>query len=97
MIKEEITTQEVTIKYKYCDDCKIEIKRSMTCSVAKCEICGKDLCDKCVGHEDYRTGDYRTVYCEKCWSIGETYRQKIEELELKIEDLNDEWINKCKL
>lgn len=97
MIKKEKTTKEITIKHKYCDDCGIKININMSYIATKCEICGKDLCYKCIGHEDYNSGDYRTVYCNKCWSIGEPYRQKIKELENKIDDLNDEWINKCKL
>jgi len=95
MIKEVKQTQEVTIKHKYCDDCGTEIKRDMACSVAKCEICGKDLCNKCIGHEANTMGDYREVYCKKCWEIGTEYRLKIEQLENEIENLSTEWHNQC--
>ena len=95
MIKEEKQTQEITIKHKYCDDCGIEIKIDMACSVAKCEICGKDLCNKCIGYEANTMGDYREVYCKKCWEIGTEYRLKIEQLENEIENLSDEWHNRC--
>ena len=96
MIKEVKQTQEITIKHKYCDDCGIEIKRGMACSVARCEICGKDLCEKCIGHEGYNMGDYREVYCKKCWELGTEYRTKIELLENEIETLSTEWHKRCR-
>ena len=58
-------------------------------------MCGKDLCDKCVAHEEYNAGDYRTVYCSKCWRIGIEYLEKIKILEDEIENLNTEWLRKC--
>jgi ribosomal protein L37AE/L43A len=60
MIKEIKTTKEVIVKHKFCDDCGIEIKRDMACSIARCEICGKDLCDKCIGHETL-LGNWKTL------------------------------------
>lgn len=95
MIKEVKETQEITIKHKYCDDCETEIKRGMACSVAMCEICGKDLCNKCIGHEANAMGDYREVYCKKCWKLGTEYRLKIKQLENEIENLLTEWHNQC--
>jgi hypothetical protein len=101
MIKEEKKTEikEVCVvtKHKFCDVCGDEIKIGMVCSVAKCEQCGKDLCNKCIGHEVEICSDYRReVYCEKCWDIGEPFRKEIEELEGTIERLNDEWLKLCK-
>jgi hypothetical protein len=96
MIKKETIIQEKIINHKFCDDCGSEIEIGMACSVARCEICGKDLCNKCLGHEDHSDGDYRTVYCKNCWTIGESYRTKIEYLENEIEKLYDEWHKKCK-
>jgi len=95
MIKEEKSTQEITIHHKYCDDCGVEIKRGMACSAAKCEMCGKDLCDKCVEHEDNGSGDYRIVYCSRCWRIGLEYFEKIKIYVDEIENLNTEWLRKC--
>lgn len=96
MIKKENITQEITIKHIFCDDCETEIKRTMQCEVAKCEICNKDLCNKCIGHED-DNGDYRIVYCKKCWQIGEKYRNLISTHESEIERLCQEWHDKCKI
>ena len=98
MIKEKKTTKEIITRHKYCDDCGKKIKhQSMMCSVAKCNTCGKDLCENCIGEEEDTSGDYRTVYCKSCWDIGEKYRSKIEEYEKAIGDLYEEWYNKCKL
>ena len=96
MIKETIIKQDVMIKQKFCDDCGMEVIMGMACSVAKCEICGKDLCDSCIGHEDYNWGDYRTVYCKTCWNIGTKYRESIQKLKDKIDNLNDVWYEKCR-
>jgi len=95
MIKKVETKKTIITNIILCDDCGIEIKRDMACSVARCEICGKDLCDKCIGHEADTIGDYREVYCKKCWDIGEKYRYKINELENSIDDLYSEWHENC--
>jgi len=95
MIEEIKETKEITIKRKYCDDCKTEISIGMACSVAKCEICGKDLCNSCIGYESHDMGDYRIVYCKKCWEFGTEYRKEIKILEEKIEYLNNLWVVRC--
>lgn len=95
MIKKVETTKTIITNIKLCDDCGIVIKKDMACSVAKCEICGKDLCNKCIGYEANSIGDYREVYCKKCWEIGTEYRLKIEQLENEIDDFHDEWYKKC--
>ena len=96
MIKEVEVTEKTIKRYKYCDDCGKKIERSMACSVATCKYCGKDLCDKCVAAEDSTMGDYRTVYCSKCYDIKTEYDKLIEPLENEIERLSDEMIDKCK-
>jgi hypothetical protein len=96
MIKEEQITEVTTVKHRYCDECGTRIRIGMACSRASCEICGKDLCDKCVGHEDHSYGDYRVVYCKRCWEVGEEYRTQILVHETEIDRLNDEWRDKCK-
>lgn len=95
MIKETTETMEYVIKHKYCDVCGKEINLGMACSVVKCEICHKDLCETCIGKETDTSGDYREVYCKTCWEIGKPYRQAIQEHENAIDKLNEEWSNKC--
>jgi predicted nucleic acid-binding Zn ribbon protein len=52
MIKEIKTQQEVIAQHKYCNVCGAEIAQGLACSNAPCEYCRKDLCEKCIGHED---------------------------------------------
>lgn len=97
MIKKEEVLIEDYVIHKYCDDCGVEIKIGLACSAAKCAYCGKDLCNKCVAHEDESWNDYRgTLWCKQCWKIGEEYRPKIDELQAEIERLYEEWQTKCK-
>jgi len=95
MYKTITVHKDVEETHKYCDVCGTEIHRHLACSVAKCECCGKDLCDKCVGHEGYASGDYRVVYCKKCWDIGDDYRAEIKYLETQIDQLYEEWKSRC--
>ena len=99
MYKETIVKKEIEFKnyQKFCDICSKEITIGLECSKAKCMYCKKDLCEDCVGHENDTHGDYRDIWCKKCWEIGEEYRPIIEELHKKIEVLNKEWQDKCKL
>lgn len=95
MIKEEKIMKE-DIKYrKFCDICGDEVTIGLLCCKAQCAICGRDLCEKCIGYEDTIWGDYRTVYCSDCWSTGEKYREKIEELESEVDQLHDKWYKEC--
>jgi len=80
----------------YCDDCGKKIHWDLQCSVSICEYCGKDLCEKCIAIEKPTGGDYREVYCEKCWNIAKSYHKKIEELEDQIDDLYVECEKICK-
>ncbi len=96
MIEETKTQEEVIKRHKFCDVCGNEISSTMACSRAVCECCGKDLCEKCIGHEDSSCGDYRIVYCKRCWEIGEPYRAVIDELENRIECGYADWQNACR-
>jgi hypothetical protein len=96
MVKEEKILTQTTKYRKYCDDCGKEITRGLACSVALCEYCKKDLCEKCIGYEEETWGDFRTVYCKTCWELGNEYRPKIEELHNEIDKLYKEWQDKCK-
>ena len=96
MIKEENIIQETTTKiiYRFCDDCNAPLK-PIRSDGSICNICGRDLCHQCIGHEDY-SGDYSYVYCKSCWTtIGGKYRNEILGLENQIDLLTDEWHLKC--
>lgn len=97
MIKEVKVQKEVVEHHKFCDKCGREIKTGLGCTAAKCMYCKKDLCEKCIAHEDSSPSTYRIVYCKNCWDIGKQYRPAIEELSSKIGDLYKEWRDKCKI
>lgn len=90
-----ITTKEVEERYKFCDVWGTEIHIGLTCGVARCEYCKKDLCEECIGHEEGTLGDYRSVYCKKCWDIGTKYRTELEKLEYEVEQLYKKWKDEC--
>ena len=96
MIKEEKITKIIIEKRRYCDDCGKELFHSLACSKTICEYCKKDLCGKCIGHEDHSGGDYRIVFCKTCWDLGNKYRPKITKLSNEIDRLYIEWQTKCK-
>ena len=96
VVKISKTTKEVNERHKFCDICGIEISIGLACSAAKCMYCGKDLCEKHIGHEENTYGDYRTVYCENCWKLGELYRPRIEKLQDEIARLYKRWQDDCK-
>ena len=95
MIREEILIERVVKKTEICDVCGNEIHGDLACSVAKCEQCGKDLCEKCIGHENGTMGDYREVYCKSCWDIGTKYLNRIQILENEIENIYYCWEQAC--
>jgi len=87
---------EVSRYDKICDICQVKIKQDMACSTARCEYCGKDLCEKCIGVEKNTTGDYREVYCGRCAVILSKYQPLIDKLEAEVERLYDECIRECR-
>jgi methionyl-tRNA synthetase len=94
MIKTFTVTKEFQHSKVYCDYCGQEITtryRSHTC-----EICRKDICPKCEGHEDDFGGDHPDVWCKRCWDIGTIYRAEIKNLEDKIEEVRKMWEARCK-
>ena len=97
MVYKEIKVmKEVIEQHRYCDVCGDEINISLTCNFIRCMYCGKDLCDKCISHEENNYGSHRIVYCKKCWDLGEGILGKIEKLHNKIESLYQEWQDLCK-
>lgn len=97
MWTEEKVQTDTTVRHKFCDVCGEELHIGLACSAAKCMYCGKDLCEKCIGNEEETGGDYRIVYCKKCWELGELYRPTIEAHQHSVEKLYKEWQDKCKL
>jgi hypothetical protein len=95
MIKEREVKQTTKIKEKFCDDCGTKLTHRMYCSYAVCEICGVDLCDKCIGHEDNTMGDYRVVYCKYCWTLYEPVKQILIERGKEDDIIIDECKEKC--
>jgi hypothetical protein len=95
MIKTIKKKEEIEYNEKYCDECGAKIRIGLACCSARCEKCNKDLCEKCVGHEESTYGDYREVYCKSCWAIGKEYVSKIELLRDDIGKLYEEWKIKC--
>jgi hypothetical protein len=91
-------TQYVTQKKRIviCDDCGKTIKHDLACSVATCEICGADLCEKCIGLEVPTMGDYREVYCFGCHWLIKDNNKEILELRQKADDLEENLFNACK-
>ena len=98
MIKEtkKIVATEWTEKHKYCDVCQTEVEIGLSSFKAVCNYCKKDLCEKCIKHEEETWGDYRIVYCEECWGKGYKYRPDIGEHQDEIRRLYKEWQNECK-
>lgn len=86
---QETVTKKTVMRF--CDDCHTPIDWHLQCSVAKCEICGADLCDTHVAHENSTGGDYREVYCKTCWDIGKPFRKKIDILENREYQLGKDW------
>ena len=96
MIKETKVLKESAEKHKFCDVCGVEINIGLSCSAAHCMYCRKDLCEKCIGHEEDDVSDWRMCWCKRCWDIGENYRPLIENLNTHIKVLYKEWQSKCK-
>jgi len=83
---------------RFCDICGRELSQSLKCSFARCMICGRDLCDDCIGKEDNESpGDYRIVWCKSCWEIGAPYRVQIDTLAAELNRVNKAWQEKAKL
>ena len=90
MIKETERTETIIEKHRYCDICEARAK-------THCCKCNKDICNKCVAHEDYDWGDHRgDCYCDTCWQKGTPIREKITKLEQQIDELHEQWNRECR-
>lgn len=95
MIKETKTEvkKEIIDRHVFCDICNNEISSIYG---DRCLLCDKDLCHKCIAHENDCNGDNRPdVWCKKCWDLGEPFRIEIEKLEKQIEELTLKWHLLC--
>lgn len=96
VIKTLKAIKEVDERHKFCDVCGKELDMNLACYSAKCMYCGKDLCEEHIGHEEDTSGDYRVVYCENCWQLGELYRPRIEKLQNEVARLYKRWQDDCR-
>jgi hypothetical protein len=74
-------TRAIKETYRTCDLCD-----SGDMTERACSICHRDLCKSCRVFDDRDDGDYPDLYCSQCWKIGETYRERIEELQRDCDD-----------
>lgn len=88
--------KEIREPHRYCDICGKEINIEHVFNTARCMYCGKDLCEECIGNEENTYNDSRIVYCNNCWNLGESYRPEIDELNIRLKQLYQEWQDKCK-
>ena len=97
MYKMTTANKEVSVTKKYCDVCGTELYMGSACSASaiKCDICMKDLCEGCIGHEEATSGDSRHGYCERCWEIGIEYLKEIEKHSNEIDKLHSKWDEEC--
>lgn len=93
IMRKEIKEQrEVITKIVFtCDFCNEQLKFGRNV----CAMCGKDICEKCIGKTEDELGDYPTHYCKSCWEKGKPYKEKIQKLQEEIDKLEDEWLVKC--
>lgn len=88
-MKKEMVKEVLQSEY-FCDICGKKMDRLHHCS-----ICKKHICHCCVGHVDETIGDYPEWYCKPCWDTGQPYRENINQLEVRIDELYDEWYGRC--
>lgn len=86
----EIEDKETIIT---CDICG-----SRTYHERHCKVCQRDICDV---HSRFEgEGDYPSRFCIECWKIGEPFRIKEGEIQIKYEELleanREEWYKKAK-
>jgi len=96
VIKETKIRKEVIIQQKYCDVCGVKIGHRLACTNATCAYCKKDLCEECIGYEEETPGDYRRVWCNACWQIGDKYRPMIKALRTEVSMLYERWQKESK-
>lgn len=91
--REDTTTEMMKFVYS-CDLCgKISRHRRI------CSICNRDICSSCTFFDPRCIEDYRDMYCESCFNIGEEYFRRMEEerkkFDIVIEEIEKEWKEKA--
>lgn len=82
--REGVTTEMMKVVYS-CDLCGKISRHRRTCS-----ICNRNTCSSCTFFDPRCTRDYRDMYCESCFDIGEKYFKRMEEEQKKFDDLMEE-------
>lgn len=91
-------TKYVTQKKRIvvCDDCGKGIHHDLACSVAVCEICNADLCERCIALETQTMGDYREVYCLGCHILIKDNNDKILQLRDEADKAEEYLFDACR-
>ena len=97
VMKEDIET------HKFCDVCGAEIEMGMISAVLGCQMCGIDLCIKCI-HKEKDWNNNTVFYCEKCVEVSKDYISRLIKLQNDIVDLEHTkrellmiWKDSCRL
>lgn len=85
IVKEERVTKH-TVNIYYCDICNENTYPQ------QCSGCKRFLCSNCQDNWNWYED---APYCDKCWQIGETYRDQIEDCEQRMYDLKEAWDVEC--
>ena len=76
VVGKELVEREIV--NRYCDLCGAEeADTNRRTWVHTCDICNREICDKCVGDSDYESATY---FCKECCRISEPFRAKISAL-----------------
>jgi len=63
--------------------------------IVACDMCGRRTCPDCLREEEGEDGTLARRYCPVCWDAGESYRDRMIELEISFdarkERLEEEW------
>ena len=100
----KIEKKEVnTVIERVCDFCE---ERSGLFRVKSCSMCKRDVCSKCGISYDFEIlaenefyGDYPSIMCRECWSVGDEARRIISTARKRSEKTEDkawnDWKKKC--
>ena len=91
-IREEM--REVKDEIRFCDECGATDRFDYGAG-GSCALCLRDVCGRCSVPDPDDSGDYPTHWCKHCWSIGASFRERIEQEcihhEVRCGIIRDEW------